>query len=573
MLSDERLDQIVALVEEHGFISVKVLSNRCGVSEMTIRRDLQRLDEDKRIRRTYGGAMSLRSTLPASDDEGQAQLALQPDGFLVDRVDVLVTSSVDPEYDRILLDRVKKRGIPIVAESLTIGREETVVSIDNQRAGFELGQWAGTYAQQHWGGRAFALDLSYYLSNTQTRSQSFIAGLKDILPTAQVILSINAQSRYETAYQFTTDALTVHPDINMIFAINDATAWGAITACRDLGRDPDSVLVLTIGLEGNTLKNALMENTYCKASAAMFPEIVGPVCVEAAIRAHNHRPLPRLLVTPYVIVTRETLPEYYQMTEGGWQICWDAVNSQLTIPLDISQTTRRTNETYPRRIGFVVPFSGHEWYKSLTSLMQAHAESLKIEFEIVDAKHSLKGEMDLRRRGIAQIAADQVQAGDVVLMDSGQVTTYLAEELAQKQNVTVITNSIPAFEILKNRPNITLISTGGLLRRATDAFIGPTAEVALRELRADKLFLVVTGITLGFGLSHIDLAEVAMKQAMIRAAREVILLADHSLFGQESMVQVAPIKVVHKLISDEALPASTRLDLTRLNIEVMIART
>jgi DeoR family transcriptional regulator, fructose operon transcriptional repressor len=60
---------------------------------------------------------------------------------------------------------------------------------------------------------------------------------------------------------------------------------------------------------------------------------------------------------------------------------------------------------------------------------------------------------------------------------------------------------------------------------------------------------------------------------MIRAAREVILLADHTKFGQESVVQVAPANVVNKLVTDNALPASIRLDLNKLGIEVIIART
>jgi DeoR/GlpR family transcriptional regulator of sugar metabolism len=149
----------------------------------------------------------------------------------------------------------------------------------------------------------------------------------------------------------------------------------------------------------------------------------------------------------------------------------------------------------------------------------------------------------------------------------------LAEVLTQKENITVITNSITVFEVLRDCPKITLISTGGLLRHASETFIGPTAEAVLRELRADKLFLAVTGISIDFGLSHTNLAEVSLKQAMIRAAREVILLADHTKFGQESVIQVASANVINKLITDNALPASIRLELSKLGIEVILAAT
>ena len=81
--------------------------------------------------------------------------------------------------------------------------------------------------------------------------------LKELLPKADVVLSLDAQSRFETAYQLTRDALTVHPQINLIFAINDIIAWGAIQACKDLQMDPERVVVLPFGLEGETPPNSL----------------------------------------------------------------------------------------------------------------------------------------------------------------------------------------------------------------------------------------------------------------------------------------------------------------------------
>ena len=169
-----------------------------------------------------------------------------------------------------------RKDIPIIAESLAIQDEESVVAVDNYQAGMDMGRWAGQYAGQQWDGRAAVLDLTYSLTNTQARSRGFAAGIREIVPGAEIVLSINAQSRYATAYQLTRDALTVHKHINIIFAINDATAWGAIHACRDLHLDPESIIVMPFGLEGDTLKNALMDGAYCKAGLAMFPEIVGP---------------------------------------------------------------------------------------------------------------------------------------------------------------------------------------------------------------------------------------------------------------------------------------------------------
>lgn len=566
-----RLDQIVSLVDERGFLSVGELSELCQVSEMTIRRDLRVLAEQKRIQRTYGGAASVRLKATSSPDSNSSQPEQRPENHWLDRVDVLVATVVNPKFDDLLMESIDKKNIPIIAESLRVHKAETVVSVDNYQAGFDLGCWVGEYAQREWSGEAHILDLTYHLTNTQARSQGFIAGVRSILAGANVVLSLNAQSRYPTAYQLTRDALAVHKHINIIFAINDTTAWGAINACKDLGIDPGQIIVLPFGLEGDTLKNAIMEGAYCPAGLAMFPEIAGPVCVEAAIAVYNQEPVGRQLVIPHLILTPETLPQIYARVGSGWQINLAVVKHKLALPIDLETAGNRPHKTLPGRIGLIVPFSQHEWYQNLILFMQRYAQRFGIEVENVDARQSLLDEIDLRRRDIARLAAEQVHPGEVVLIDGGPIANFLAEELKSRGSLTIITNSLPVFDILRSNPENVLILTGGAYRNSTQMLVGPTAEGALSELRADVLFLMVAGISLDFGLSHTNISEVTMKQAMIRSAREVILLADHTFFEQESTIQMAPLTTVNKLITDDALPASIRLELTKLGIHILLA--
>jgi DeoR/GlpR family transcriptional regulator of sugar metabolism len=565
MSVNERLARIVTRVERQGFVGVKELSGWLEVSEVTIRRDLQRLHDEQRLLRTYGGAVSLSRGAGAPCEEEMSPVDTTS---VMDRVDVFITSSIGAYTDQLLLDQAAERAIPIVAESLSMG-VEPVVCVDNRDAGRALGRWAGGYSLEHFDGDAHLLDLTYHLRNTQIRSRGFVEGLREANPEAEVVLSINGQSRYPTAYQMVRDALIVHPHINLIFAINDIMASAAYRACADLGIDPDELLILPFGLEGESCREALFENSYCKAGLAMFPEIVGPVCVEAAVRAFNALPLPRRLITPHAILTRETLPDFYERGERGWELRWDAVRGRLSIPLEIEG--RAAGLRMPERIGFIIPFSQHEWYQNLLASMGAHAEALGVELEVVDSEQGFKDEMARRRQAIAQRAAALVGDGEVLLVDAGPISTYLAEALGTTKELTVITNSLSVADILRERPGVTLILTGGQVNRETETLVGPTAEAALRELRADKLFLEVTGVSLDFGLSHTSLDDIAVKQAMMRAAREVVLLADHVRFGQESTRQVAPADAVDRLVTDDALAASTRLELTKLGVEVLIA--
>jgi DeoR/GlpR family transcriptional regulator of sugar metabolism len=573
MKTNPRHDQIIALLAERGLLSVAELSQMLDVSEMTIRRDLELLDRQKRIRRTYGGAIPL----PAEGHNGKAGPAAAGTGsgpaagaLLVDQVDVLIATSVSPYYDRLLIDQATKKDIPIIAESVAMACQCTVVAVDNYQAGFDLGLWTGQHLGE-WGiEAAHLLDLTFHQPNTETRSRGFVAGLSQACPNSEVTLSIDSQSRYATSYQLVRDTLSVYRDINVIFAINDITAWGAINACRDLAIDPARMVIVPFGLEGDTLKNELMANRYVRGAVAMFPEIVSLTCIEAAIAAYRREPQPQQYVTPHAVLTPASLPEYYTRGAAGWQFNWDFAQSRLRLPARTVQPRQRAGGRLPAQIGLIVPFVEHDWYKNLTALLQEQTRQYGIGLQIIDAGQNARDEVEIRRRQIALAAAGLVQPGDVVLVDSGPIAQYLALALKDMRDLTVITNSVVVFDTLNRTPGLTLISTGGALRSSSQTLVGPTAEGALKELHADKLFLMVSGITLDFGLSHHTISEVTIKQAMLRSAREVILLADHTAFGVKTGVQVAPLSVVHRLVTDDALPPSTRLDISRAGIQLQI---
>jgi DeoR/GlpR family transcriptional regulator of sugar metabolism len=569
--TDDRWEQIVALVDEHIYLSVNQLSKLCLASNITIRRDLVKLDMQKRIRRTHGGAASL-STQVKRNSNLEASEAGRSEVPLFERLDVLVTADILPKFASLIQKNNRKKKIPIIAESMPLPDTESCVTVDNYQAGFDLGQWAGRYASDHWNGQARVLDLTYHRPNTLLRSQGFLAGLRNILPAAQLVLSLNTTSRYDMAYQLTRDALTVHPRINIIFAMNDISASGAYQACADLAVDPDRLMILTFGVEGPMMVDLIMKGAWIRAGVCMFPEIVGTVCVEAAIAAFNHQPLPAELITPFCIVSRENLLDIYQKTPTSLRLDWRKIPCEYKLPIPINLEEPDTNRPLPKRMGLMYTFVEHDWYKSLNKTMKDYCSRLGIEMESLDFEQTIKDELFLRRIEIASRAAREVKPKDTIFIDSGSISVELAKKLQEHKNITVITNSMAVLEILKDsKPDITLISTGGALRRNSQAFVGPNAETSLKEFRIDKLYLMVSGVSTNFGLSHTDISEVTIKQLMIRSAREVILLADHTCFQEEALIHVAPITAVHKLITDDALPASIRLEFGTLGISVILA--
>ncbi len=79
---------------------------------------------------------------------------------------------------------------------------------------------------------------------------------------------------------------------------------------------------------------------YLKAGLAMFPEIVGPTCVEAAIAAFNGVDMPAQLVTPHMVLTADNMRDVYVQVETGWQLRTDSARTDnaLTLPIQRSGT-------------------------------------------------------------------------------------------------------------------------------------------------------------------------------------------------------------------------------------------
>ena len=131
--------------------------------------------------------------------------------------------------------------------------------------------------------------------------------------------------------------------------------------------------------------------------------------------------------------------------------------------------------------------------------------------------------------------------------------------------------AVPVAHALSTVPGIDLTVLGGQVRGITAAAVGPSTVDALRSLRPDLAFVGTNGIAAGFGLSTPDPAEAAVKAAIVRAARRVIVLADADKMGVESLVSFADIADIDVLVTDAPLGAELSDVLAAADVEVWLA--
>lgn len=183
-----------------------------------------------------------------------------------------------------------------------------------------------------------------------------------------------------------------------------------------------------------------------------------------------------------------------------------------------------------------------------------------------------RGAANLKQKElIGKVAAGMVANGDSIALDVGTTTREVARGLTGTSNLTVITPSFDIGTILADQPGIRLILTGGILRPGEHSLVGNLAEEAFTHFRVDKLFVGIGGIDFVAGLTEFNVDDAQVKKAMLRSAKEIILVADASKFGRIAFAHVAQLSVLDRIVTDAALPLQLQEQFKEQNIEVVLA--
>ncbi len=158
-----------------------------------------------------------------------------------------------------------------------------------------------------------------------------------------------------------------------------------------------------------------------------------------------------------------------------------------------------------------------------------------------------------RKEYICQLAAQEIQEGDVIFMDCGSTVFRLCQFIRNKR-ITVITNSLPVVAELTSS-DVTINLVGGEVDKERQAVHGLMAEEHIGRYRANRAFIGVDGISLQNGLSANSEKEASTAVAMARQSDNVYLLCDSSKLETDKYLYFAPLSLFDVLITDkEAKP-------------------
>lgn len=162
------------------------------------------------------------------------------------------------------------------------------------------------------------------------------------------------------------------------------------------------------------------------------------------------------------------------------------------------------------------------------------------------------------KRMIAARAASFVQTGDVIAIDAGTTTVHIADFVRGVDDVTVITNSLPAASrwsdaVEEGRVTGDVIVLGGALHASQRATSGPLTIDGLRPMAIDHAFLSCGGIQ-GDRVYDYDMNESLVSKQLIEQSNKRWLLADRTKWGRVSFYEIGSLQRMDGLIINGAVP-------------------
>ena len=225
----------------------------------------------------------------------------------------------------------------------------------------------------------------------------------------------------------------------------------------------------------------------------------------------------------------------------------------LAEQLKVSQVTIRQDLTKLEGTGFLRRFHGG----AVLNEMDDFSHCIGIKYQ--------------ERIKIAKAAAEFVNEGETIYIDSGPINALFAKEVSQKHGVTIITSNTLIGRKIGKEASIKLILLGGLYQPKSECLVGNLVKRCLEMLNFSKAFIEVDGFTIEAGFTCGDMMQADIKKHVIHHSPESFLLADSSKFGEIALSSFCGPDDIEFLITDSRLGQDYRDHMSASNVPIVFA--
>ncbi|CRK81148.1 DeoR/GlpR family DNA-binding transcription regulator [Neobacillus massiliamazoniensis] len=176
-----------------------------------------------------------------------------------------------------------------------------------------------------------------------------------------------------------------------------------------------------------------------------------------------------------------------------------------------------------------------------------------------------------QKKMIGEVAATFIMDGETVALDVGSTTLHIASSIENVKNITIVTNSLAAAEILNNRLESQLfdgkvIVLGGTTNPLQRSISGPLTNLLLEHFYFDKAFISCGGISKD-GICDFDIDEATASTIMMKRSRSVYVVTDSSKINQKALFHIGSFSSIDCVISDQEMPVDWSKDAMIRNLK------
>lgn len=170
---------------------------------------------------------------------------------------------------------------------------------------------------------------------------------------------------------------------------------------------------------------------------------------------------------------------------------------------------------------------------------------------------------------IADIAIEMINDDDVIMLSNGTINLSIAKKLANKKNLTVVTNDILIAAELTNHQTIKVILLGGVIDSSTKSVFGTLTIDNLNLFFVNKLFIEVNGVSSNLDVTVSSMNMASLIQASIKNSNERIVLCSSEAFKKNSFYKVGKLtEITEKVITSPSVDDNYKTELFNNNIQL-----
>lgn len=264
-------------------------------------------EEVKAVVESRGDVLETRDS--AMDAKVQAK---QVERFIEEKVDCILINAVDWKNIGASLEKAKKAGIPVIAVDTLVYNQSlvdgTVVS-NNYEAGQQCAQ---DLMKRRKSGK-----ILFLVQSENKSAIDRIKGFKETLEKAgwkyEDVGDLECKGQLEVAQPLVENVLNKTKDIDVVMALNDPSAMGAMAAL-----DAQHMLseVLVYGADGSPEAKTMIYENRMTATSAQSPQMTGKKTVEMLYNILDGKTAEKQFTVPVTLITKDNVDEY---SLSGWQ--------------------------------------------------------------------------------------------------------------------------------------------------------------------------------------------------------------------------------------------------------------